>query len=516
MTTTGIKSLKPPKPPPPPLRYQTNTFTSSLKVPLRYQTNTYASSLNATLRYPTDKYASFLNASLRYPTRMKIVMRPTLLYLIVYLTVVRPIQGSRLSRPEDDVKSLKSFIFRELSSIRDEVKEISNRVDILENTTVTHDLSSSSKDMDITSYNLVDKTGESGKQLVRAGNNEASQAVTAEVQNMRKAYSNDKKDLHQLKNDVKDQLRDLEQKITSHMHNLTADVQHNIEYIHEHVSMANVTLSEFINGSISNVSMFSDNIKKEIKMFFENTSHQLTLQFNKTESKIKQNISSTYRQNENNLERFLTLADRNVSQMILKADNIFNLIRSNFSEMPVQITNLSLDLQTTKNEIKDVKERLGNNAESTSNDLKEEIVILKSCLYQEITHDGYYYPCAKDIRLANASLYRSTGFQGRLEVRHDNTWGTVCDDSFAANVGEPYITNNVNVVCRMFGFRECDYVMRAGSYVVVAGLGEGSGEIWIDDVKCGGGESSFLECPHDGWGVHNCGHGEDVGFSMWN
>ncbi|WAR29398.1 DMBT1-like protein [Mya arenaria] len=438
-------------------------------------------------------------------------MRPTLLYLIVYLTVIRPIHGSRLDRLEDDVKSLKSFIFRELSSIRDEVKEISNRVDILENTTVTHDQSSQNQDMDITSNNLVDKTGESGKILERAGNKEGSHVVIADVQNMRKAYANDKKDLHQLKQDVKGHLRELEQKITSHMHNLTADVKHNIEYIHENISLANVTLSEFINESISNFSMFSDTIEKEIKQLIENTSQQLILQFNETESKIKQNISSAYRQNEDNLKRFWTLADRNVSQMRLKVDNIFNLIRFNFSEMPIQITNLSLELQTTKNEIKGVEERFGDKLKSTSSKLQKDIDLLLPCIHKEITQQGYYYPCAKDIRLANASSYGSTGVQGRLEVRHDNAWGTVCDDSFQEFfVDESYITNNVNVVCRMFGFRKCEYVVEAD-------LGQGSGDILMDGiVKCGGAESSFLHCPYQRWINTSCKHGEDVGFRMWN
>ncbi|XP_052786705.1 uncharacterized protein LOC128222012 [Mya arenaria] len=430
-------------------------------------------------------------------------MRPELLYLLLCLIVVKPIHGSRLGRLEDDVKMLKSLIFRELLSIRDEVNEISNRVDILENLTVTYDPNSPNQDNDITSYNLGDTTGESGEKLIRAGNNILSHVVTAEVQNMRKAYANDKKGLYQLKNDVKGQLRELTQKITSHMNNLTADVQHNIEYIHENISMANVTLSEFINESISNVSMFSDTVEKEIKQLFEDTCQQLTLKLNETESKIKQNISSAYRQNKDNLERFLTFADRNVSKMMLKAENLVNVINTNFSEMPIQITNLSLDLQTTKNEIKGVEERLGNKLELTSSHLGNEIVFLKRLHY-------YYIPSVTDIRLANTSSYGSNGIQGRLEVRHDNTWGTVCDDSFEhTQVSEPYITNNVNAVCRMFGFRECNYVLRAG-------LGEGSGDIWIDNVKCGGGESSFLKCPHEGWGVHNCVHSEDVGFRMWN
>ncbi|XP_052785494.1 uncharacterized protein LOC128221086 [Mya arenaria] len=428
-------------------------------------------------------------------------MRPVVLYLMLCLTVLVPIQGSRLGKLEDVVKSLRSFIYSELSSIRHEVKEISNRVDILENTTVTHDPSSSYQDIDITSNNLVNETRESVNQLLRDKTNEASHVVKAEIQNMRKAYSNDKKDLHILKQDVQYQLRELEQKITTHMYNLTADVQHNIEYIHENISLANIALSEFINGSTTNVSIFSDNIKMEIKEVFASKIEHFTLKFNETEAQMKINVSSTLRQNEAKLERFVTLADRNVSEIMLKSEKIFSFVRTNFSEMPIQITNLTFELQTNKNEIRDVEKRLWNILESTSSHLRKDIDFLKDLHY-------YYYPSTKDIRLANASSYGSNGVQGRLEVRHDNIWGTVCDYSFQ-NVGERYITNNVNVVCRMFGFQECDYVEKAG-------LGEGSGDILMDIVLCLGGESSILECSHAGRDVNFCHHSEDVGFRMWN
>ena len=43
--------------------------------------------------------------------------------------------------------------------------------------------------------------------------------------------------------------------------------------------------------------------------------------------------------------------------------------------------------------------------------------------------------------------------------------------------------------------------------------GSGSGQIWLDDVQCNGDETSLAECGHNGWGVHNCGHGEDVSIA---
>ena len=43
--------------------------------------------------------------------------------------------------------------------------------------------------------------------------------------------------------------------------------------------------------------------------------------------------------------------------------------------------------------------------------------------------------------------------------------------------------------------------------------GAGSGAIWLESVSCGGMETSLAECQHDGWGVHNCRHAEDVSIS---
>ena len=41
--------------------------------------------------------------------------------------------------------------------------------------------------------------------------------------------------------------------------------------------------------------------------------------------------------------------------------------------------------------------------------------------------------------------------------------------------------------------------------------GQGNGTILMDDLMCAGDESSLFDCPFNGWGVSNCGHGEDAG-----
>ncbi|WAR29405.1 hypothetical protein MAR_002973 [Mya arenaria] len=159
-------------------------------------------------------------------------MMPIPLCLMFGLIALRPVAATRLSKLEEDVKVLNNFIIKELRHVRDEVEAISYRVEILEKSTVKHDQRSSNQDMDITSHYIRDKTKESGVQFEDDRNNDASHVVLAIAGNIREAYSNDKKDLHNLKHNAKGQLRELEQQITNHIENLTTNVQESIEDVH--------------------------------------------------------------------------------------------------------------------------------------------------------------------------------------------------------------------------------------------------------------------------------------------
>ena len=36
--------------------------------------------------------------------------------------------------------------------------------------------------------------------------------------------------------------------------------------------------------------------------------------------------------------------------------------------------------------------------------------------------------------------------------------------------------------------------------------------IHLEEVRCTGSENNLLECGHNGIGIHDCAHGEDVGI----
>ncbi|KAG8599215.1 hypothetical protein GDO81_002944 [Engystomops pustulosus] len=85
---------------------------------------------------------------------------------------------------------------------------------------------------------------------------------------------------------------------------------------------------------------------------------------------------------------------------------------------------------------------------------------------------------------------------GRLEVEHDGEWTAVCDYNWSRM--------NSRVVCKQLKCGPPVNSMQCGF------LKKGSGSIWMNEVKCTGGEAALSECPMSSLTKHNCVHKNDV------
>lgn len=105
---------------------------------------------------------------------------------------------------------------------------------------------------------------------------------------------------------------------------------------------------------------------------------------------------------------------------------------------------------------------------------------------------------------------------GRVEICHNDIWGTVCDDFWSST--------NARVACTQLGFspagKELQFAMWgarlllpeiADAEVLTTGFTNGVGVIWMDNVQCHGTEMRLIDCPRTPLGSHNCIHTEDVG-----
>ncbi|KAM9211327.1 LOW QUALITY PROTEIN: scavenger receptor cysteine-rich domain-containing protein DMBT1-like [Leptosomus discolor] len=85
---------------------------------------------------------------------------------------------------------------------------------------------------------------------------------------------------------------------------------------------------------------------------------------------------------------------------------------------------------------------------------------------------------------------------GRLEVLHNQQWGSVCDNGWDME--------DAKVVCRQLG---CSTPISAPGW---ARFGRGYDPIWLETVSCQGTEAALTECRAKVWGTHSCHHGEDA------
>ena len=170
-----------------------------------------------------------------------------------------------------------------------------------------------------------------------------------------------------------------------------------------------------------------------------------------------------------------------------------------------------------------------------------------------------------DLRLTDEKPYTSrpdgtvvVGVEGRVEIFHAKSWGTVCDDGFSRETTSRFIvkldddgnaTDDVTVnesandapalVCQSMGYDNGEYASgygRSGEsqpsgpgitiYYPENSTYEGIPQpIWLDELTCAAGDAALrvdalpaplAHCAYAGWGLHNCSHREDAGVRCWN
>nr|XP_060616115.1 soluble scavenger receptor cysteine-rich domain-containing protein SSC5D-like [Anolis sagrei ordinatus] len=97
-----------------------------------------------------------------------------------------------------------------------------------------------------------------------------------------------------------------------------------------------------------------------------------------------------------------------------------------------------------------------------------------------------------DLRLMNGTSPCS----GRVEVFHNDTWGTICDAGWDLQ--------DAQVVCSQLGCGDAPKALGGAHY------GQGSGPIWLESINCTGEEASLKECQKGRWGEQSCSHSQDA------
>jgi len=105
-----------------------------------------------------------------------------------------------------------------------------------------------------------------------------------------------------------------------------------------------------------------------------------------------------------------------------------------------------------------------------------------------------------DVRLVGGT----NACSGRVEILHDNTWGTVCGLN-------GWDLQDAHVVCRQLGCGEANQFYSNSAF-----FGSASGQVWMDSVQCLGGEPGLASCRTQPWGTTSsqcASHVFDVGVS---
>ncbi|XP_078535228.1 CD5 antigen-like [Lissotriton helveticus] len=101
---------------------------------------------------------------------------------------------------------------------------------------------------------------------------------------------------------------------------------------------------------------------------------------------------------------------------------------------------------------------------------------------------------ADTVRLVNSG----DACRGRVEIKHENRWGTVCDNDWDMK--------DAQVVCRQLNCGAASDAETRNDVFLNGVLPVG-----VSDVKCTGAEKSLFDCPHAPWGFNSCTWKSDGG-----
>ena len=119
-------------------------------------------------------------------------------------------------------------------------------------------------------------------------------------------------------------------------------------------------------------------------------------------------------------------------------------------------------------------------------------------------------PHGGDVRIVDGP----TPNEGRLEIFHNNRWGSVCDDRF-----DRPGNHAPTLACQMMGYTEGEYVSGYGRRLPKSR----ENPIWLDDVRCEQGSTHWTgspatrleQCNHAGWASTTAATARMRAFAAW-